>query len=39
MIWHFCLVFGCQVDEDKDLSVMASVELKKLFPNKKVKAL
>lgn len=25
-----------EVDEDKDLSVMASVELKKLFPNKKI---
>lgn len=26
-----------QVGEDKDLSVMTSVELKKLFPGKKVK--
>lgn len=25
-----------QVDEDKDLSVMASVDLKKMFPDKKV---
>lgn len=39
-IHNFC---GCliylKIGEDKDYSVLANVELKKLFPTKKVKAM
>lgn len=34
---HFLSLLKLQIGEDKDLSVMSSVELKKVFPNKKVR--
>lgn len=34
---NFDLFCGCKIGEDKDLSVMASVQLKKVFANKKVR--
>lgn len=37
-IHYYNVAFPCQVGEDKDLSVMSTVELKKLFATKKVVA-
>ena len=39
MLWSLILLvrqINAQIEEDKDLSVLATVELKKLFPGRKV---
>jgi len=36
VFFNLCFFWCFEVGEDKDLSVMASVELKRVFPNKKV---